>query len=77
MSAHIPDHRRAIHGRTWDREWTPEAVEHHRASRLVRFARQTVAAAAIVAFAVLVGYALAEHFTGSDAPAYVDLGSLT
>jgi hypothetical protein len=32
MSAHIPDYRRAIHGRTWAETWRPEAVEHHRRS---------------------------------------------
>ena len=30
MSAHIPPERHIIHGRTWDREWHPEAIEHHR-----------------------------------------------
>ncbi len=30
MSAHIPEHRRVIHGRTWSQEWQPCAVEHYR-----------------------------------------------
>ena len=32
MSAHIPPFRRVIEGRTWDRTWQPEAVEHHQRS---------------------------------------------
>ena len=33
MSAHIPEYRRMLAGRTWDREWHPEAIEHHRVRR--------------------------------------------
>lgn len=32
MSAHIPPFRRAINGRTFDRPWQPEAIEHHQRS---------------------------------------------
>ena len=32
MSAHIPEFRRAIMGRTHAQAWQPEAIEHHRAA---------------------------------------------
>ena len=35
MSAHIPEYRRAINGRTWAQEWRPEAIEHHQAASSV------------------------------------------
>jgi hypothetical protein len=36
MSAHIPEYRRAINGRTHAQEWQPCAVEHYRVSWLRR-----------------------------------------
>lgn len=49
MSAHIPEHRHAINGRTFDREWHPEAIEHSRR----HWTREAVAYAAFVAFLLL------------------------
>jgi hypothetical protein len=49
----IPEHRQAIHGRTFDREWQPRAVEHYR--------RPSARLAAIknVALAIALGLSLA------------------
>jgi hypothetical protein len=47
----IPEHRKAIHGRTWDREWQPRAVEHHR--------RSLFATLADAVFAIILGVVIA------------------
>jgi hypothetical protein len=46
----IPEHRQAIHGRTWDREWEPRAVEVYR-----RPGRSIFGAALNVALAIALG----------------------
>ena len=59
MSAHIPEFRRIINGRTWDREWTAEAIEHH--SRAVPWTdRLHGIALALVIAAAFVALVLAE-----------------
>lgn len=49
----IPEHRRAIYGRTWDREWNPYAGTHYkRQQRADRWAGLLLAVAIGVAGAV-------------------------
>ncbi len=50
----IPEFRRAINGRTFDREWTSYAVEHYRAPQWHRPAGVLLAVAIGVALAFVV-----------------------
>ncbi len=52
MAAHIPEYRRAINGRTFDREWSAYAGEHYRAPRWDRWAGVALAVAIGVAGAL-------------------------
>lgn len=58
MSAHLPEFRRAINGRTWDREWQPYAGTHYKRSA---WGSSTILAAIVtVAGCVLIGAMLAQ-----------------
>lgn len=53
----IPEHRRAINGRTWDREWNPYAGTHYkRPPRADRWAGIALAVAIGVALALSLAY---------------------
>jgi hypothetical protein len=49
----IPEHRQAIHGRTFDREWQPRAVEHYRRPSRIFGAALNVALA--IALGIVMG----------------------
>ena len=59
MSGHIPEWRRAINGRTWDREWTAYATETHRRPW---YAGDFLRAVLCVAGCALIGALLAQAF---------------